>query len=352
MPQFSDDIFLGTAQGFVGLNTNSNLGDPSPMDLGFGPMGRSYIYDITPAAVSAAGILTAKTPTVATTYSGTQLATASTTNGTTQVTRTDGNVVLQLDYPRALSCTTAAGSPTNSVITITGWDYYGQPMSEIIQSGTVASTTTAGRKAFFQVYSIAFSAATAVGVSIGITKVMGLPAKITDFGYLIGLNSNNTIARDTGTATTGYSGGNLYYGIQAITNFTAATPSVITVAYSPPSGTLIQFTGSVGTLTGVSLNTTYWWTNASSTTGNISSSQANYLAGTKVNAGGTTVTSGINLTTVATSSNTTPDVRGTYAPSTTPDGVQRTLITMGLTGLQVGPNATRAGLLGIDQYSG
>jgi hypothetical protein len=349
MPQFSDDIFLGTAQSFVGVNTASNLGDPSPMDLGFGPMGRSYIYDITPAATSVAGILAAKTPTGATTYSGSQLATASATNGTTSVTRTDGTVVLQLDYPRALSCTTASGSPTNSVITISGWDYYGQAMTEIIQSGTVASTTTNGRKAFFQVSSIAFSAATTVAVSIGVTKVMGLPAKITDFGYLIGLNTNNTIARDTGTATTGYSGGNLYYGIQAISAFTAASPSVITVPYSPPSGTLIQFTGSVGSLTGVSLNTTYWWTNASGTTGNISTSQANYLAGTKVAAGGSYGGSGLNLTTVATSSAVTPDVRGTYTPSSTPDGVQRTLITIGLTGIQVGPNATRAGLLGIDQ---
>jgi len=141
MPQFSDDLFLGTAQSYAGINANNPLGNPAPMDLGFGPMGRVYLLDEVPATVAVAGVLAAKTPTVATTYSGTQLATASTANGTTQVIRSDGTTVLQLDYPRAVSVTTAAGSPTNSVITISGYDYYGQPMTEIIQSGTVASTT-------------------------------------------------------------------------------------------------------------------------------------------------------------------------------------------------------------------
>jgi len=50
-----------------------------------------------------------------------------------------------------------------------------------------------------------------------------------------------------------------------------------------------------------------------------------------------------------TSSATTPDVRGTYAITGTPDGSKRLLVSMGLTAIQVGPNATRAGLLGSDQ---
>jgi hypothetical protein len=349
MPQFSDDIFLGTAQSYAGINTFNNYGDPSPMDLGFGPMGRVYLLDQTPAAATVAAVLAAKTPSTATTYSGTQLAAASTTAGTTQVTRSDGTVVLQLDYPRAVACTTASGSPTNSVITISGYDYYGQSMSEIIQSGTVASTQTSGRKAFFQISSVAFSAATTVAVSIDTTKVMGLPAKVTDSAYVLTAKFSAGTIDNTSGVVVGLGGGSTNYSTQAITNFTAATPSVITVAYSPPSGTLIQFTGSVGTLTGVSLSTTYWWTNVSGTTGNISSSQANYLAGTKVAAGGTTVTSGINLVPLSTSSPVTPDVRGTYSISGTPDGSKRLLVSMGLTAIQVGPNATRAGLLGSDQ---
>jgi hypothetical protein len=232
-------------------------------------------------------------------------------------------------------------------MTIAGYDYYGQTMTEIIPYS--ASTTTSGRKAFFQVSSCTFSAASTAGVSVGTTKVFGLPAKITDLTYLIGVNTNNTLARDTGTALQGLGGGNTFYSTQVTSSFTAASPGVMTVAYSPPSGTLVQLTGSLGTLTGVSLNTTYWWTNASSTTGSLSTTQANYLAGTKVNTSGTTITSGMSLVPSSTSSPTTPDVRGTYAPTTTPDGTQRLVVTMGLTAIQVGPNATRAGLLGSDQ---
>jgi len=349
MPQFSDDLFLGPAISYAGLNTFSNLQNPAPMSIGFGPMGRVYSYDILPAAVSLVCVLAAVTPTVATTYSGTSLAATSATAGTTNTTRTDGTVVVQFDYPRAVCLRVGAGSPTASNVTISGYDYYGQAMTEIIQTGTAQSTTVNGRKAFMQVSSVAFSAATAVAVSVGTTKIFGLPAKFTDLTYIIGVNTNNTLARDTGTALAGYSGGNTFYSTQATTNFTAATPGVMTVAYSPPSGTLVQLTGSLGTLTGVALNTTYWWTNASSTTGSLSSTQANYLAGTLLATGGTTITSGMNLTTVSTSSATTPDVRGTYAPSTTPDGTQRLVVSLGLNAIQVGPNATRAGLLGIDQ---
>ena len=349
MPQFSDDLFLGTAQSFVGLNTNSALGNPSPMDLGFGPMGRVYLLDQTPATVTTAAILAAKTPTVATTYSGTQLATAATANGTTQVTRTDGTVVLQLDYPRALSCTTASGSPTNSVITISGWDYYGQAMSEIIQSGTVASTTTAGRKAFFQVSSVAFSAATTVAVSIDTTKVMGLPAKVTDPAYVLTAKFNAGTIDNTSGVVAGLGGGSTTYSTQAVSALTIAAPGVFTVAYSPPSGTLVSFTGTIGSLGAVSLNTTYWWTNVSSTTGNISTTQANYLAGTKVTTTGSYTANALNLVPSSVSSPVTPDVRGTYSISGTPDGSKRLLLSMGLTAIQVGPNATRAGLLGSDQ---
>jgi hypothetical protein len=349
MPQFSDDLFLGAAQSYVGINANNAFQNPSPMDLGFGPMGRVYLLDEVPATVTTAAVLAAKTPTVATTYSGTQLATAAAAAGTTQVTRSDGTVVLQLDYPRAVSVTTASGSPTNSVITISGYDYYGQAMSEIIQSGTVASTTTPGRKAFFQISSVAFSAATTVAVSVNTTKVMGLPAKVTDPSYVLTAKFAAGAIDNTSGVVAGLGGGTTFYSTQATTNFTAATPGVMTVPYSPPSGTLVQLTGSLGTLTGVALNTTYWWTNASSTTGSLSTTQANYLAGTLIATSGTTITSGMNLVPSSVSSPVTPDVRGTYSISGTPDGSKRLLLSMGLTAIQVGPNATRSGLLGSDQ---
>ena len=349
MPQFSDDLFLGNAPAYVGTNANSALQNPSPMSVGFGPMGRVYLYDTTPAVATTAAVLAAKTPTTATTYSGTALATASATAGTTTVIRSDGTSVIQFDYPRAVSVTTASGSPTNSVITITGYDYYGQSMTEIIQSGTVASTTTSGRKAFFQVYSVAYSAATTVAVSVDTTNILGLPARMSDASYILSNKFTGSLAFDSGTYLSGYYSNTTNYNTQSITNFTSATPGVITVAYAPESGTLIQLTGALGTLTGVSLNTTYWWTKINGTTGKLSTTQANYLAGTYVATSGTTITSGMSLVPQFTSTSVTPDVRGTYAPGGTLNGLARLVLELGLTAIQVGPNATATGLLGITQ---
>jgi hypothetical protein len=222
-------------------------------------------------------------------------------------------------------------------------------MTEIIQSGTVASTQTVGRKAFFQVYSIAFSAATAVAVSIDTSNVLGLPARISDASYVLSNKFTGSLAFDSGTFAAGYYSNTTNYATQAITNFTSATPGVATIVYSPPSGTLVQLTGSLGTLTGVSLNTTYWWTNINSTTGKLSTTQANYLAGTYIATGGTTITSGMNLVPQFTSSAVTPDIRGTYAPGGTLNGKAKLVLELGLTGIQVGPNATATGLLGIAQ---
>ena len=348
MPQFSDDLFLGAAQSFVGTNSTSNFGNPSPMDLGFGPMGRVYIYDIVPATSTVGAVLTAKTPTTATTYSGSSLAATSATAGTTNLIRNDGVQVIQLDYPRAVSTTTASGSPASANVTISGYDYYGQPMTEIIQSGAVASTTTNGRKAFFQISSVAFSGGTTVAVSIDTTKIFGFPCKVTDIGYITRAGWDNTLAEDAGTAVVGLDGA--YYGpIQVISAITAATPGVVTVPYSPPSGSLVQFTGSFGAQTGITTGVTYYWTNASSTTGKVSTTLANYLAGTFVATTGAYTASGASLSTLNTSASTTPDVRGTYAPSSAPNGVKRLVLGLGLTGVQVGPNSTRVGLLGPDQ---
>jgi len=397
------------------------------------------LLDETPATVTTAAILAASSPasaTTATTYSGTSLAAASTTAGVSRVTRVDGTVVDQMDYPRAVSVTTAAFtaatfvtanitssnttgsfavattplvglavgqtvtvtgtnsgtstlaagtyliSATNGTttftlvttagaaittvtsgtntgltfantltavgVTVSGYDYYGQQMSEIITTSTSASTAVNGRKAFFQVSSVAMVASGGT-ISVDNTKIMGLPAKVTDPAYVLTSKFSAGTIDNTGGVVVGLGGGSTNYSTQAVSALTIASPGVFTVAYSPPSGTLVSFTGTIGSLTGVSLNTTYWWTNASATTGSISTTQANYLAGTKVNTGGSYTANALNLVPSSVSSPTTPDVRGTYAITGTPDGSKRLLVSMGLTAIQVGPNATRAGLLGSDQ---
>jgi len=347
MPQFSDDLFLGTAQSYVGTNSNSALGNPAPMDLGFGPMGRVYLYDVVPKVGTTAAVLVAKTPTGATTYSGTALAATSATAGTTQTTRTDGTVVLQLDYPRAVAVTTASGSPTNAQITISGYDYYNNSMTEIIQSGTVASTQTVGRKAFFQISSVAFSGATTVAVSVDTSNVLGLPARISDASYVLSNKVSGSLAFDAGTLALGFYANTTTYSTQVISSITTASPGVITVPYAPANGTIIQFTGTVPAP--LATGTNYWWTYVSGTTGKVSTSQANYLAGTFVNVSGTYTASAASLVPTLTSSSVTPDIRGTYTPSATLNGSLRLVLELGLTAIQVGPQSTATGLLGIAQ---
>jgi hypothetical protein len=65
MAQFSDDLFLGTAETYMGLN--SALGNPSPMGLGVGPLGRIYVWDSVPVAKATNNIATASVYTSAVT---------------------------------------------------------------------------------------------------------------------------------------------------------------------------------------------------------------------------------------------------------------------------------------------
>ena len=51
----------------------------------------------------------------------------------------------------------------------------------------------------------------------------------------------------------------------------------------------------------------------------------------------------------ATATTTTGDVRGTYTPATASDGIVRTVMTIALPAIAVGPNATRVGALGVTQ---
>ena len=329
MPQFSDDLFLGTAQGYIGTNNtnseavitgsvtgtvmtvtamnsgdslvlgqfvsgtgitagsyitsfgtgaggtgtynlsasssatgsititasgNSGLGDPSPMGVGVGPLGREYVWDMVPQTLQTANIAASQTPAAA----GNLTLTAGTS--AKSVVRTDGTTVIQLDVARAVQLTTASGTiSTSRNLTVSGYDYYGQPMTEVIATGTTSSAVAnvSGKKAFYQISSIAISGALPVAITVGTTDILGLPLRTFDAGYMVRVGWNNTLANDTGT-------------------FTAA-----------------------------------------------------------------------DMTTPATS--TTGDVRGTYLPSTATNGVKRLVVVIALPGIATGPTATRTGALGVTQ---
>lgn len=173
-------------------NGNALLNDPSNMDLGVGPLGRIYVFDTVPQALVANNIAATQTPAAAgaiTLTAGTSVKSVVTNNGT----------VLQLDVPRAVSVTTGAGSPTSRNFTVSGYDYYGQAMSEVIASSGTASTAVNGKKAFYQISGITVSGGTVVAITIGTTDILGLPVRVTDAGYLARVGYNSTLAADAGT---------------------------------------------------------------------------------------------------------------------------------------------------------
>jgi len=243
-----------SATGTVNITASGNalLGDPAPMELGVGPMGRVYLWDVVPQELVANNIATAQTTSSAITL----------TAGTSvkSVITPAGQTVLQLDCARAVSITSGTGTLTNRNVTISGYDYYGQPMTEVIATGTTQSTTVNGKKAFYQIVSATISGALGATIALGTTDVIGLPVRVVDAGYLVGIGWANAVARDTGGSSA----------------FVAADTT------NP----------------------------ATSTTG---------------------------------------DVRGTYQPSSATNGIRRLVITVGCNAIMVGPNATRIGALGVTQ---
>jgi len=170
------------------LHGNIAFDDPAPMDLGVGPLGRIYVWDVVPQAAVTNNIAASQTA------SGAGAVTLTAGTSTKSVVRQDGVTVIQLDLPRAVrvNCSTTARA-----FTVTGYDYYGQPMSETI-TVTVAGTAVPGKKAFFQI-SGATIAGSATAVLIGTTDVLGIPVRVTNVAYVASVKSNNTLAQDAGT---------------------------------------------------------------------------------------------------------------------------------------------------------
>lgn len=226
---------------------NALLGDPSPMDVGVGPLGRVFVWDVIPQALSAANIAASQTPAAA----GSLTLTAGTS--VKSVVNAAGSTVLQLDCPRAVSVTQVTGG-TARAFTVSGYDVYGQAMSEVITS--VANATTNGKKAFYQISGITVAGATTTAITVGTTDILGCPVRILDLAYIVHAGYNNTLADNAGTA------------VAAVT------------------------------------------TTATTTTG---------------------------------------DVRGTFVPASATDGIKRLVMTIALPAIAVGPNATRTGAFGVTQ---
>ena len=229
------------------LTLHGNIGyeNPSPMDLGIGPLGRIYVWDVVPQAAITNNIAASQTA------AGAGAVTLTAGTSAKSVVLNNGTTAIQVDVPRAIrvNCATTARA-----FTVSGFDYYGQAMSEVI-TVAVAGTAVTGLKAFYQVSSVTI-AGSATAVVVGTSDVLGIPVRVANVAYVASVKSNNTLAQDAGT-------------------FVAAD--------------------------------------------------------------------------TATATTTTGDVRGTYAPATASNGIVRTVMGILLPGIAVGPNATRVGALGVTQ---
>lgn len=178
MTHFSDGVRAG--------RNFANNGTASEPGVFMSPIN---VYNIVPAALDADGICAQQTLAAA----GNALINGALASGGT----------VTLDVPRNV-IVDAAGAAT-AVLTVTGTDVYGVPMSEAITlNGT---TAVAGKKAFKTITSIAASAA-ATDFFVGTGDVFGLPIRANNRNYVqtawnsAFVTTGTFAAADATTATT------------------------------------------------------------------------------------------------------------------------------------------------------
>lgn len=184
MPQFSDDIYLGpvSAPDMQG-RTDPSSGSPAPMNLGIGPVGRVYLFDVVPVALITNGIATAQ-------------AVSGAGNLNLNGSLVSGGVAT-LDTPRAVQIVSTNAGDTTQTATFTGTDVYGQAMTQTLTfSGT---TPVLGTKAFKTVSRVAISAAMTGNASAGTTDRLGLPVRVLNANYILAVKWNAVLAQDAGT---------------------------------------------------------------------------------------------------------------------------------------------------------
>jgi hypothetical protein len=156
---------------------------------------------------SQSGLVTGQRLTISGTLGGTGTITGY-TNPTTYILTAVTATSATLTTTAGAAVVTTAGTPTGLTytlgvapvtVTVTGYDLYGQPMSEAITSSAAVSTAVNGKKAFFQVVSIAVSGATGTALTVGTTDILGLPVRVVNVAYVASVKSNNALAQDAGT---------------------------------------------------------------------------------------------------------------------------------------------------------
>jgi len=156
---------------------------------------------------SQAGLVTGQRLTISGTLGGTGTITGY-TNPTTYVLTAVTATSATLTTTAGAAVVTTAGTPTGLTytlgvapvtVTVTGFDVYGQAMSEAITSSAAVSTAVSGLKAFYLITSVTVSGATGTALTVGTSNVLGCPVRVPNIAYVASVKSNNTLAQDAGT---------------------------------------------------------------------------------------------------------------------------------------------------------
>jgi len=126
----------------------------------------------------------------------TYILTAVTATTATLTTTAGAAVVTTAGTPTGLTYTLGVAPQT---ATISGYDYYGQAMTQAITTSSAVSTAVNTTKAFYQITSIAIGGATGTALTVGTTDVLGLPVRAIDGAYIVNAGWNNTAGYDAGT---------------------------------------------------------------------------------------------------------------------------------------------------------
>ena len=156
---------------------------------------------------SQAGLVTGQRLTISGTLGGTgtitgytdpttYILTAVTATSATLTTTAGAAVVTTAGTPTGLTYTLGVAPVT---VSVSGFDVYGQAMSEAITSSAAVSTAVSGLKAFYIITSVTVSGATGTALTVGTTNVLGIPVRVANIAYVASVKSNNTLAQDAGT---------------------------------------------------------------------------------------------------------------------------------------------------------
>ena len=186
MTQISDSLFLGpVATLSIGLSGSGGTG--------VGPAGRMLVYDIVPLALNASALAASQSPVAAALI-------LSAGTGVTAIVDAYGVTRYTFDVPRCVTVT-SGGNDTGIAFLITGYDFYGSKMSQLLTGASASAATTT--KAFFSVISIVPNGAVASTVTAGTSNTFGLPVNVIDAGYISSVGWNNTLAENAGTFVAG-----------------------------------------------------------------------------------------------------------------------------------------------------